>query len=126
MEGHLAEAQPSRAAQLADGRASRAASRAQGSREAHLILDVLFSPLRRDVSREMLREFHLDSAAVFLPPAFHGSRDRRGETSGGGGGGCFGRDGAEAFTRQLSSEDYHRAARSKTHRCPFCLDGEPS
>lgn len=33
----------------------------------HLILDVLFSPLRGDVSGEMLCEFHLDTW-VFSPP----------------------------------------------------------
>lgn len=31
------------------------------------------------------------------------------------------RVGSQRFTQKLSSEDYDRAARSKTERCPFCL-----
>lgn len=64
----------------------------------------------------MLREFHLDSLVVF-PALLLLQPGPVGQSSSG----RFCRAGSQTFTQKLSSEDYDRAARSKTERCPFCL-----
>lgn len=64
----------------------------------------------------MLREFHLDSLVVF-PALLLLQPGPAGQSSSGR---CY-RAGSQTFTQKLSSEDYDRAARSKTERCPFCL-----